>query len=186
MTRKPAGLISIGTAGGLNTQLQPGHLLLPSCVTTDTGEVFPVTSAWHARVHQRLTDHDIEIENSAIVSVVRAVRLPGDKRQLAENTGAVAVDMESAELARIAARLSIPFLILRTIADPVDQSLPLSAIAALTSHGELHIAGLLRQLLRRPGEIAGLIRLNSNFRAACRKLDTCCRVAGEEMCTPNR
>jgi len=181
--RWPTGLISIGTAGGLTRELSPGRLLLPNHVVTEDGQVFPVTSPWHTHVCQRLGEHDIE--TGAIVSVARPVRRPRDKQLLQSATGAVAVDMESTELARIALQYSIPFLVVRAVADPLDQSLPRSAMAALTSRGDLHIAGLLGQLLRHPGEITGLIRLSANFKAACRTLDACCRTAGEQMSFPD-
>ena len=180
---RPAGLISIGTAGGLTRKLLPGRLLLPKHVVTENGQVFPVTSPWHTRVCQRLGEHDIE--TGTIVSVARPVRRPHDKQRLQSSTGAVAVDMESAELAHIALQHSIPFLVVRAVADPLDQPLPRSAIAALTSRGNLYIAGLLGQLLHHPGEITALIRLNANFQAACRTLDACCRAAGEQMSFPD-
>lgn len=180
---KPAGLISIGTAGGLHSGLRPGHLLLPARVTTEHGEVFPVTPAWHARICDCLVDH--VIETGTIVSVGRAVRNPRDKQQLAAQSGAVAVDMESAELARIAAQNTIPFLVMRTVADAHDQPLPQVAVAALSSSGDLRIAALLGRLLRRPGEIAALIRLQANFRTAGTMLAACCRAAGTQMCNPD-
>jgi len=180
---RPAGLISIGTAGGLRPGLGPGHLLLPARNTTEQGEVFPVTPAWHARICNCLADH--VVETGTILSVDQAVRNPRDKQRLAAHSGAVALDMESAELARIAAQNAIPFLVVRTIADPHDQPLPLAAVAALSSRGDLQIAALLGRLLRRPGEIAALIRLQANFRVAGKMLATCCREAGAQMCNPD-
>jgi len=182
-TTRPGGLISIGTAGGLSPELHAGHLLLPLQVATENDEIFPVAPAWHARVCRQLDEY--HIETGTVVSVADAVHQPRKKQQLYTHSGAVAVDMESAELARLASRHSIPFLVVRAIADPYDQTLPQSALAALTSRGDLHMAGLLAQLLRRPGEIANLIRLQANFRAAGQTLSTCCRTAGKQMCTPH-
>lgn len=181
---KPAGLISFGTAGGLAADLPAGRLLLPLHVAAEDGQVFSVAKAWHARVCKRFADQDMETGN--MVSISQPARDPQHKQKLQTRTGAVAVDMESAELARIALHLSIPFLVVRAIADPHDQALPRAALAALTDRGELHISGLLGQLLRRPGEIAALLRLSANFRAASRTLNACCRTAGEQMCTLGR
>lgn len=182
-TNRPAGLISIGTAGGLSPELSPGQLLLPLQVGTEDGQIFPVSAAWHASVCQHLAKHNIE--TGMITSVPSAVRRPRNKQQLQASTGAVAVDMESAALARIARHHSIPFLVVRAVADPVDQQIPYSAMAALTVQGDIRIASLIGQLLRHPGDIIGLLRLRANFHAAGRSLDTCCRVAGEQISCPD-
>ncbi len=181
---KPVGLISLGTAGGLAAGLPPGQLLLPRQVSTQDGPVYRVAHAWHTRVCRQFNGH--EIETGSMLSVDRPAHGVLDKQELHARTGAVTVDMESAELARIAADLSIPFLIVRAVADPHDQPLPRSAAAALTARGELNTFGLLRQLLVRPTDIPGLLRLNTNFRAAGRTLRNCWRVAGEQICSPNR
>jgi adenosylhomocysteine nucleosidase len=182
-TNRPAGLISIGTAGGLSGELAPGQLLLPLQVGAEDGQVFSISSAWHARVCQRLDKHNIE--TGMLTSVSNAVRLPRDKQLLQAKTGAVAVDMESAALARIAHHNSIPFLVVRAVADPHDQQIPSSAMTALTVRGDTRIAGLLSQLLLHPREISGMLRLRSNFHAAGRSLDACCREAGEEISCPD-
>jgi len=180
---KPAGLISIGTAGGLTADQPPGRLLMPLSVTTEDGQVFSITPAWHTRVCAQLAVQDPE--TGCLVSVSQPACDSQNKQQLQVRTGAVAVDMESAELARLALLHSIPFLVIRVVADPYDQPLPRSAIAALTNRGDMHLAGLLGQLLRRPGEITGLLRLNNNFRAASRSLEACCRAAGKQICDPD-
>ena len=180
---RPAGLISIGTAGGLTANLPPGRLLLPLRVVAEDGQFFQITKTWHTRVCEQLTHQDLETGH--MVSISQPARNLQDKQKLQSRTGAVAVDMESVELARIALRHSIPFLVIRAVADPHDQPLPHSAIAALTSRGEMRIARLLGQLLRRPGEIAGLLRLNTNFRAASRSLDACCRSSAKQICNPD-
>lgn len=182
MRDRPAGLVSIGTSGGLSPALLPGRLLLPMSVVSEDGQMFSVADEWHARVHRQLDGQNVE--TGTIASVAQALRSPDEKRRLQARSGAVAVDMESGALARIAADYSIPFLVVRAIADPHDAELPSSALAALTVRGDIDLARLLGCLLRRPGDLLGLARLGVNFRAADRTLDACCRAARAELCDP--
>lgn len=184
LRRRPAGLVSIGVAGGLTAALKPGAVLVPREILAETGERFPVSAAWRERIFAHLPEP--AVESGVIVSVARIVRTPADKRGLAEQSGAVAVDMESAELARLARREAIPFLVIRAVADPYDTRIPPAAGRALTRDGAISWTALLAALLRRPGDVGALITLGTAFRSAVRALDACCRQAGEPLCRPDR
>ena len=88
------------------------------------------------------------------------------KAELFDTSGSVAVDMESAIVARAAERHGLPFAILRVIADPAHRPLPSSALVAMRSDGEVDIAAVLGALLRNPQELPALLRLALDSRAA--------------------
>jgi adenosylhomocysteine nucleosidase len=88
------------------------------------------------------------------------------KAELFTATGAVAVDMESAIVARIAQCHNVPFAILRVIADPAGRSLPSSALNAVGPDGEFDVAGLLARLIANPGQLFALARLAADARRA--------------------
>ncbi|SRR5271170_560500 len=88
------------------------------------------------------------------------------KAALFAASGAVAVDMESAIVARVAQRHNVPFAILRVIADPASRSLPSSALGAMGPDGEFDVAGLLAGLIANPGQLLALARLAADARRA--------------------
>jgi hypothetical protein len=90
---------------------------------------------------------------------------PG-KAALFAATGAAAVDMESAIVARAARRHGLPFAILRVIADPAHRPLPSAALVAMRADGEVDLAAVVGALLRDPGQLPALIRLALDSRDA--------------------
>ena len=104
-----------------------------------------------------------------------------EKAALFASSGAAAVDMESAIVARIAQRHRIPFAILRVILDPADRSLPSVALKALGAEGTIDFAGLLVGLLARPGQIFPLLRLAQDARRALLALRQASAVLGVEF-----
>lgn len=78
----------------------------------------------------------------------------------------VAVDMESAVVARAAERHGLPFAILRVVADPAHRPLPSSALVAMRADGEVDVAAVLGALVRNPHELPALLRLAFDSREA--------------------
>jgi adenosylhomocysteine nucleosidase len=89
-----------------------------------------------------------------------------EKGGLWATTGSVAVDMESTIVAQAARRHSLPFAILRVIADPASRPLPDAALVAMRADGEIDIAALLGALLRDPSQLPALLRLALDSRNA--------------------
>jgi adenosylhomocysteine nucleosidase len=58
------------------------------------------------------------------VSMDRVLTRSVDKRQLHVSTGAVGIDMESAAIGEVAQKHAVPFLIIRTVSDGVNEDLP--------------------------------------------------------------
>lgn len=97
---------------------------------------------------------------SAILGEVAA------KRRLHAETGAVAVDLESGAVAAVAARHGLPFAALRVICDPAGRALPPAALIALDRQGRIGPLRILTSLLRRPGQVADLLRLAGDAKMA--------------------
>ena len=90
-------------------------------------------------------------------------------------TGAVAVDMESAGVAQIAASKRLPFVAVRAIVDTAGDTLPRAVMAAGTE-GRVRLARLLFGIVRSPREIAPVMRLAQRYRAATRALGAVART----------
>ena len=89
-----------------------------------------------------------------------------DKRRAWRETGALAVDLESDVVARIASQAGIPFVVARTIADTANRELPPAALIPLSETGTPNLARVLASVLRRPRQITTLISLARETRMA--------------------
>ena len=94
---------------------------------------------------------------------------PAEKRRLGERSGAVAVDMETAVVARLCGAAGVPFGCLRVISDDVDTQLSESLLGVLRG-GRVGPGRLAAAILRRPALIAELMRLGTHTRTAARRL----------------
>jgi hypothetical protein len=95
---------------------------------------------------------------------------PERKRELAAATGALAIDTESHHVAAVAARAGLPFMAVRVVIDAADDAVPVAALAAYGSDGEIRPLALTLALLGRPGDLPGLLRLGARSRRALDRL----------------
>jgi adenosylhomocysteine nucleosidase len=165
-----AGLLSIGLAGGLDPALKPGDVILSSTVIAPDGAKVPADAAWRDRVAAELEQNAIPFRIGAIAGLDELVRRAETKRALRSSTGALAVDMESHAVMRIAAAAGLPFLAVRVIADGAADELPRAAKSALTEDGGVAVFRLLGALLRRPGDVSGMITLGQRSASGFRSL----------------
>ncbi len=160
-------LISFGLAGALVPGLAPGALLLPrEVIGIDSGQIFPVDAAWHARVVDaaRACNLSLRAEDSLAGSDL-AVTVAADKANLAAACGAVAVDMESHVVAAVARRHGLPLLVVRAVADPAERGSPALALAGVGPEGETRPWTVARHVVRAPWALPALLRLAADSRA---------------------
>ena len=81
--------------------------------------------------------------------------------------------MESLTAGRFAVERRTPFVILRAVADPADRDLPPLIFQAVDSDGRINIAAVVGELLRSPGQLAGLVATALDSRVAFRALSRC-------------
>jgi len=162
-------LLSWGCSGALSETLKPGDLLLPETILAEDGQMFHTHEQWRHYLKTRLTGtltwhEDMLVESRQLVSG------HADKQRLASASGAIAVDMESAAIGRIAAQSGIPFMVIRAVADTADEGLPPCIAQTLDYQGQLQIRRMFPMLMRQPGLWPQLIRLGRHFHAASRTL----------------
>jgi adenosylhomocysteine nucleosidase len=101
------------------------------------------------------------------VSTDYIVGSASEKRRFAHSTGAIGLDMESAALAAEAQRAQVPFVIIRTASDLLDEDLPLDFNLFLRPTAWLKGVGA---LLGNPSSVMGLLRLRRQSQAAAKNL----------------
>lgn len=121
-------VISIGYGGGTHADLKTGDLLVADRVVTvpsDGGPVeeIPVTSTLTEKAANLPASKEFSIFKGCLLTVETVIHRPEDKKALGEKYGAMALDMETSELAKIAAECEVPFLSVRAISDTVEQTL---------------------------------------------------------------
>ncbi|SFE30404.1 phosphorylase [Nitrosomonas sp. Nm166] len=170
-----AALVSFGVAGALNSNLKPGDLILPDAI--HTGEQLPVDMAWRNRLQNSLPA-DINVVNSLLAH--SAVPLTSEKAKfdLAQATGAWAVDMESGAVAAVAAAAGIPFIAVRAIIDPVQFSPPQALLDAIYPDGRVNPVRLVILLLKRSVHLSTLLHMAAGMRAARRTLSRVIQSVG--------
>ena len=165
--RGVSGLVSFGLAGGLDPALVPGTVLAPAIVLLDA-ERWDADGALLLRLGGATP--------GALHGGGEVVASAAAKAALFARTGAVAVDLESAAVARAARRHGLPFAALRAVCDGAARDLPRAALVALDGAGRIGGLRVAWAAASRPWELADLIRLGGDAARARHALVT--RVRG--------
>jgi adenosylhomocysteine nucleosidase len=174
-------LLSWGVAGGLDPALSCGAVLLPAEVLRPASadkllppQRYATCRMWRERVAAALQLHAPAA--GALLTSALPVAAADLKVRLFRDTGAVAVDMESAAVAQVAAEHELPFITLRVVLDTASVSLPGSVMRTLEP-GNAGRSGLWRAvaLLGAPADWGALLRLAAAYRLARRALLDCAR-----------
>lgn len=163
-------LLSWGCAAGLDVSLKPGDLMVPDRLVDADHNELTVASEWRTGCLQTLQHLpgplSVRIHEGAIIESRDLTSTSRAKQQLHAQTGAAALDMESAAIARVARRHQMDFLALRAVADPATMDLPKAVGYSLDDQGEVRLDRLMGFLLFHPLELPGLIRLGLHFNKA--------------------
>jgi adenosylhomocysteine nucleosidase len=151
--------VSAGFSGALTSSFNVGDLIVADEVCDGDGKCLAVT--------RPLTS--VSCSRGRLLTIRNIVGSPKEKRLLGDQSGAVAVDMETAVVADLCTAAGIPFGCLRAISDDADTYLSESLLALLQG-GAVRPARLLAAVLRRPALIGELIRLGAHTRLAAKRL----------------
>lgn len=154
-------MISFGVAGGLAPDLVPGDCVVASAII-DYPAVRPTDPLWSCKLAEMLPD----ARHGPIMGVNAVVSDPADKCKLHAFTRAVAVDMESHLVARLADAHGLAFAAVRVIIDPAHRLVPPAALLAMAPGGSTDLSAMLREILTRPSQVSPLMRLAADALAA--------------------
>lgn len=172
-------LLSWGTAAGLDPTLRPGHPVLPATILSCAGDRLRVDAGWHARLCQSLAGYPVK--TGPLAESAGVVAAAADKTRLFQSTGAIAVDMESAAVARVAKCAGVPSMAIRVVADPAGRSIPSAVIDSINANGRLELRKLGQAIFRRPQLLAALLRLHRDSRAAYAMLAGVAKLIGPNL-----
>lgn len=163
---RPVAILSVGFAGGLEPSLRVGDMVLgePVLEPTVSGHWWPAVGlATQAAIAARRAH--VVLHAGPVLSVSRVETTPAAKAAVAFGSPAVAIDMESARVARAAAELAVPFLAVRVISDAAGDRLPDEPWRLLTPD-DAPLRHAIGYVLRRPRSLPTLIRTGLRARRA--------------------
>jgi adenosylhomocysteine nucleosidase len=163
-------LVSWGMAGALAATIQPGTLILPRDVRSQDGRRFEANPVWHARLAAELAS-GFTVEQRSLLGAAEVLATPQVKEQAARSSGAVAADMESCGIARIAAHAAVPFVALRVIVDAQADRLPPRPERWIDEHGDRRFTAALAAAFA-PAQWPSLWLLAQRYRVARGVLDS--------------
>ena len=125
-------VISSGFAGALNSS-PVGALVIADQVYMDPSSPLSHQSTLQVLCDEVFREEAMKVGRSihAHTTVGRVVTVPVivgravEKQKLAQRTGAIALDMESAMVGAVAQNRGLPFVMVRSISDTIDEDLPL-------------------------------------------------------------
>ena len=165
----PNLVLTCGFAGGLNPDLKPGEVVFETAnaplappggerVSGRTGEgLFSKLSAAGAKP-------------AKFFCADRIATTVDEKRKLRAETGADAVEMESGAIHAVCRECGIPCATVRVISDTANEDLPLDFNALAKPDMNLDYGKLALAILKSPGKIGALLKLQKQTRFAAEQL----------------
>lgn len=171
------GVLSFGIGGGLDPALASGALVIGTGVVADDA-IIPCDVTWAESLRVVLSP---DAKSGIVASPAEPVTFPVEKVALFRAHHALAVDLESAAVARACAEAKKPFAVIRAVADPAMRIIPRAALNGLTESGRMNPLAAARGLLARPGDLPGLLKLAGETRLALKSLADAARRLGPSL-----
>jgi adenosylhomocysteine nucleosidase len=160
-----SALLSFGVAAALSGELQTGHIVVPQVIIDRDGTLLPTHARWRECVCAKTS-----FDARPIIEAPAVLGTSAEKRAFASTTHAIAADMESAAVARVAQRAGAPFIAVRAIADDLDTAVPAWLEHAIDERGRIQPGRMTWQLLTHLGEAGSVMRLARAFGTAQKAL----------------
>ncbi|MCA1955948.1 phosphorylase [Zymomonas sp.] len=174
-----SGLVSFGLAGALDSDLKVGDWVVGSHLTGNVEA--DCDEAWQDSLEKIFPT----LKKGIVYSDGTLVSDIAQKQDIQKKQKAIAVDMESHIVARIAQEYHCPFIILRVISDQADHALPPAFSVAMQPDGSVAIPALLKSLLLKPSQIPAFVTTAKAATKALKELGRVGFIFGSSLGFPD-
>jgi adenosylhomocysteine nucleosidase len=150
----PSLVISAGICGALAPELGVGALVVPEFVLGSDGRRHATAAVAGVRRSGTLLAIDQVVEDAAA------------KSRLWLQTGALAIDMESAAILEWASARGAPGLVVRGVSDPAGRGVPADLARVVRDDGSVRPVRAVATMLARPRAVADAVALRAGTAAA--------------------
>ena len=163
MPTRRIGSCPWGSPGRCLPEMKVGDLVMANSIVDTHGNELTVDV-------KMADDRQNGLYVGRLLNTDEIVRTVAEKKQLAEQFGAIAVDMESLAVAQICRDTGTRFLAVRVISDDLSADLPPEVMSVIGSSGAVRVGSALGSLWKRPGSIKDMWRLRESAHLAAKRL----------------
>jgi adenosylhomocysteine nucleosidase len=162
-THSPTWVLSCGFAGALRPSLKVGDIVAVNEIVDGAGEELQIDLGMASDPARRLSV-------GRLVTSRHMVKTIAEKKELAEQTEALAVDMETMAVARVCREAHQKFLAIRVISDDLSTDLPPEVSAIFGDTGAVRLGAVVGSLWKRPSSLSDMWRLREHAQQAAERL----------------
>ena len=172
--------LSFGICGALSPRVAIGDIIVASGVVCGS-QRWPANDVW-----SNALANACGAATGVVAGSDSALLVPDSKAGHHQQTGALAVDMESHIVARVASQRGLPFAVLRAVSDAAHHTLPPAAAFGLNKDGKVDYSAVMLSLLDEPSQFRALIRTARDTNIAMKVLRRCLENLGPGLGYPHR
>jgi adenosylhomocysteine nucleosidase len=171
---KVDALISWGVAGAIDKSVNSGDVILANSIINE-GHRYSISKDWLSHVSEHLQSTS-RVCSGDIASSKEICASTTDKHHLLQKTGALAVDMESAAIAEAATANNLDLLVIRSISDNADTSIPEAVLKHTNNLGQPRIFNFMLSCILKPNQIREISALATGYKKGLASLSSIAQV----------
>lgn len=129
---QPSLIFSVGYAGAAHPELKTGDLVMANEIRSETNDRFKTDQKNREAIELLMREEQIPYRIGPLLTLWKMA--DSETKKNAGQSGALAVDMETAAVAAVAAKKGIPILSLRSVFDTLDEELNLKSILSIPKY----------------------------------------------------
>jgi adenosylhomocysteine nucleosidase len=163
-------LVSIGVAGGLDSSLKAGDIILVHKTVTCDNETCLSDDSLNSKVEKSFISSGLSYNKGIVLTTKKALLDRTSKSKAHHLTGACAVDMESYWVGLMAQKHHIPFTSIRAISDTLKQTVAFDPSVVINTDGQVRGKAVAAAIIKQPSVLFYLPQMAVNFYRALNSL----------------